>query len=116
LAILGALPDGVRQGLATQLAEDVWLEGKLPKADFLDSVERTHKNGYSFIRNRVTLGTSAVGVALRDGLGNPVAAISVAAVDARMTEPRVATVEKVLRREAVQLDKALREGRAFSER
>jgi DNA-binding IclR family transcriptional regulator len=111
--MLGALPDGERQQLARQLAEAVWREGKLPKTDFLDSVEQTHKNGFSFIRNRVTLGTSAVGVPLTDGLGNPVAAISVAAVDARMTEPRIAVIEKVLRREAAQLHKVLKEGRAF---
>jgi len=116
LAILGALRESDREVALAQLTDVVIQQGKLSMAEFEASVERTREQGYSFIRNRVTLGVSAVGVAVRDGLDTPFAAISVAAVDARMTQQRVSVITKVLRREAKELQRALKEGKAFSER
>jgi DNA-binding IclR family transcriptional regulator len=54
------------------------------------------RNGYSLIRNRVNPGVSAVGVPLLDSLDQPVAAVSVAAIDARMRPARITALAALL--------------------
>lgn len=114
LAILGALPKAERTTVLDEVLEQVLEQGQLRRKEFLDSVERCQRNGYSYIRNRVTLGVSAVGAALRDALGGTVGAISVAAVDARMTAARIPAIAAVLKREVAVIQQALKDGRGFN--
>lgn len=114
LAILAALPDVERYAVLAQELRQVLEQGQLGEKDFLASIERARKLGHAFIRNRVTLGVSAVGVAIRDVLNHPSAAISVAAVDARMTNERIGVIAGVLHREARAIQQALKDGRGFT--
>lgn len=113
LAILGALPKAERTAVLGEVLEQVLAQGQLPRKEFLASVERCQRDGYSHIRNRVTLGVSAVGIALRDALGQAFGAISVAGVDGRMTAQRVPAVLAVLQREAAVIQRALKDGRGL---
>jgi DNA-binding IclR family transcriptional regulator len=66
-----------------------------------------HRRGYSYIKSQVTLGTSAVGVAILDTLSNPIAAVSVAAVDSRMSRARVDALGKRLQLTAAHIRECL---------
>lgn len=114
LAILSNLPDDERIGIIKVVAPRVLGQGKLPEAEFLASIENCRKQGYAYIRNRVTLGVSAVGVAIRDALGQSIGAISVAAVDSRMSQQRIALTTHLLHREAKAIELTLKEGRGFT--
>lgn len=114
LAILSALQDGEREDVIGLVAGRVLEQGKLTEDELRASIDSCRSQGHSFIRNRVTPGVSAVGVAITDALGQAVGSISVAAVDARMSPQRVNTVARVLRREAAVIQRILKEGRGFS--
>ncbi|MDP1533510.1 MAG: IclR family transcriptional regulator C-terminal domain-containing protein, partial [Rubrivivax sp.] len=64
--------------------------------------------GHVLVRNRVTLGVSAIGQAFRDALGRPIGAISVAATNDRMADARVRTLAGLLARSVRQIERALR--------
>jgi DNA-binding IclR family transcriptional regulator len=113
LAILAALPDDERAQVLTHVSAKVLEIGKLQPAEFASSIERCCKKGHSFIRNRVTLGVSAVGVAIHNALGAPVGAVSVAAVDSRLTATRVSALALVLHREAREIERVLKDGGGF---
>jgi DNA-binding IclR family transcriptional regulator len=115
LAILAALPDGEREEVVGLVAGRVLDTGKLSEREFRGSIDSCRKQGHSFIRNRVTLGVSAVGVVILDALGRAIAAISVAAVDGRMSASRVAAIARVLHREAAAIQRVLKEGRGFAD-
>ncbi|MFC5520790.1 IclR family transcriptional regulator [Polaromonas jejuensis] len=114
LAILSDLPDDERAGITKVVTPLVLGQGKLPEFEFLASIDSCRRHGYAYIRNRVTLGVSAVGVAIRDALGQTIGAISVAAVDSRMSQQRVASIARLLHREAKAIQRALKEGRGFT--
>jgi DNA-binding IclR family transcriptional regulator len=114
LAILAALPKEERAEVLAQVSEQVLKTGQLPAAEFRSSIERCCKEGHSFIRNRVTLGVSAVGVAIHNALGAPVGAVSVAAIDARLTPKRVAILAAALHREARAMERSLKDGGGFA--
>jgi DNA-binding IclR family transcriptional regulator len=114
LAILGALGLHEREAVQRDIAALVLRGSGLSQEEFAASVAATAQQGYSFIRNRVTLGVSAVGVAVMNSLDQPIAAISVAAIDARMTPQRISIVTEVLRREARAIADALKRGRGFA--
>lgn len=113
LAILAALQEDERAAVLKQVLPRVLELGQLPAAEFHASIERCCKEGHSFIRNRVTLGVSAVGVAIRDALGTAIGAISIAAVDSRVTPKRVPALAAVLHREARVIEQTLKGGRGF---
>jgi DNA-binding IclR family transcriptional regulator len=96
LAILSALSDGeiadvFRQagadpGFFPHRAEDVWT-----------AVSDTRRRGHAVIHDRVTRGVSAVGVAISNLLGAPVASITVAGVHERMNTAHIKVVSAALR-------------------
>ena len=113
LAILAALPREERAQVLPQVRAKVLEIGKLPAAEFASSIERCCRKGHAFIRNRVTLGVSAVGVAIHNALGAPVGAISIAAVDARLTTSRIPTLAAALHRQAREIERVLKDGGGF---
>jgi DNA-binding IclR family transcriptional regulator len=108
LAILAALPDEEREDTISSIAPDILMQGKLTKTSLYASIADYQRNGYAHVRNRVTLGTSAVGVHIGDTLGCPIAAISVAAIDSRMSRQRIATLATQLQGTAKQIQHTLK--------
>ncbi len=107
LAILAAMPkEEMEQALAYVAVRhpgNKALQGEaLRKA-----IQECHRRGFSYIKSQVTLGTSAVGVAILDTLSNPIAAISVAAVDSRMSRARIEALGERLRSTASQIRQSL---------
>ncbi len=60
-------------------------------------VRATRERGWSLIGNHATQGVMAVGMAVRDKQGKPVAAISVASTDARMPRERQQLIARWIR-------------------
>jgi DNA-binding IclR family transcriptional regulator len=73
-----------------------------------NAIANCQRHGYSLIRSQVTLGTTAMGVAILDTLDNPIAAISVAAVDSRMSASRIELLSRQLQSTASSIRDALR--------
>lgn len=108
LAILAALPEEERQPVIDSVASAVFAQGVMTRASLSASIDEYQRNGYAQVRNRVTLGTSAIGVHVGDILGRPIAAISVAAIDSRMDRQRIAVLAKQLQGMARQIQHTLR--------
>jgi DNA-binding IclR family transcriptional regulator len=96
LAMVAAMPkDEVEQTIA-YLTSRYPDNRALQKDALRKAIADYNRHGYSYIKSQVTLGTSAVGVAILDTLNNPIAAVSVAAVDSRMSKARVDMLGKQL--------------------
>lgn len=108
LAILAALPEDERRPVIDSVASAVFAPGAMTIASLSASIDEYQRNGYAHVRNRVTLGTSAIGVHIGDILGRPIAAISVAAIDSRMDRQRIAVLAKQLHGMARQIQHTLR--------
>ncbi|MEP7099357.1 MAG: IclR family transcriptional regulator [Burkholderiales bacterium] len=108
LAIVAALREADRNQLLTTLYPRLVQEFKLPVALVSQSVADTRKAGFSLIRNRITLGTTAVGRHICDSLGNPIAAVSIAAINDRMDPRRIAEVARHVQRTAQEMEETLR--------
>lgn len=107
LAILAAIPKEEREHTISYIAHRYGTHKSLQERPLRSAVEACHRRGYSLIRSQVTLGTTAVGVAILDTLDNPVAAISVAAVDSRMSESRIELLSRQLQTTASSIGDAL---------
>lgn len=93
LAILAALPEPERSEVVARVAPVLEAEWSIGRTVLRDSIRLFDREGYALIRNRVHAGVSAVGVPLRGALGQPIAALSVAALSERLrpaTIPRIA--------------------------
>ena len=108
LAILAALPGDEREDIVNSIAPDILVQGRLTKAGLHAAIIDYERDGYAHVRNRVTLGTSAIGVHISDTLGCPIAAISVAAIDSRMSRQRVAALATQLQSTAKQIQLMLK--------
>ena len=105
MAMLAFMQEDERGRILEYLKTEAPGEGYLSEPDWQREILACRHRGYSLIRNTVTLGVTAVGVPLIDSLGQPVAAISVAAIDARMPQARVEQLAGILQMRA----KAVRE-------
>ncbi|RKP53526.1 IclR family transcriptional regulator [Pararobbsia silviterrae] len=107
LAILAAIPAEEREHTIAYLVDRHRTHKSLHEKPLRTAIEACQRRGYSLIRSQVTLGTTAVGVAILDTLDNPVAAISVAAVDSRMSETRIELLSHQLQTTASSIRDAL---------
>jgi DNA-binding IclR family transcriptional regulator len=96
LAILAAIPEEEREHTIACITSRHTSNKALQEKPLRDAIESCRKHGYALIRSKVTLGTTAVGVAVLDTLDNPIAAVSVAAVDSRMSGPRIELLARQL--------------------
>ncbi len=71
------------------------------------AVEETRRRGYSVHRNRAMPGVLAIGLVLRTSSGAPVASISIAAIESRMTPRRRKELIGLMRAEAKALESQL---------
>lgn len=107
LAILSYLPAEEFDDVMSHIGPLVEQTTGLSSADLQASVETTRRQGYSFIRNRVTLGVTAIGVPVFDSLDRPIAAISIAAIDERMRPERIAALASSLRQQSLLMRQAI---------
>lgn len=96
LAILAYVQDGEREELIQKLCERGSLHRQSTEEELRAAIRECRSNGFALIRNRVNLGVSAIGVPLLDSLDRPIAAVSVAAIDARMQSERIAALATLL--------------------
>jgi len=100
LAILSFLPDEERDQVLEAVVLRMTTESVMAGTVLRQAVAQCRRRGYAWIRDRVTEGVSAVGVPLFDSLGHPVAAISVAAVNSRMSANLVPALAETLQAKA----------------
>lgn len=100
LAILSALSD---EEVADVLAATATTRQRYPRFDddtVHRLVRRSRRSGYALNDGLVIPGSWAIGVAIRDGTGRPVAALSVASIAERFHPQRREELAELLRREA----------------
>jgi len=107
LAILAALPDADMEDVLEAIMPAIESRWRFPEGALRDSIQNARENGYAVIRNRITLGTTAVGRHVKDSFGRPIGALSVAAVNARMEPTRIRQVASLLEREAREIEQLL---------
>lgn len=97
LALLAALPDD--QVAAVMAANEAVLAryGGMTAARLRGLVRSTRERGWSVIGNHATSGVLAVGLAVPDAQGRPVAGISVASTQIRMTRERQHRIAQLMR-------------------
>jgi DNA-binding IclR family transcriptional regulator len=67
-------------------------------------VERAKRDGFAVNQGMIVPGSWAVGVAIRNSRGEPVAALSIAAIEARMSDDRRCEIASMLLAERDQLE------------
>ena len=92
LAILAALPDEERTAILNRLAPRIVSEHGVDEKILRDSTAAARRLGYSLIRNRITPGVTAIGLPFFDSLGRVLGAVSIAAINARMTPGHVSVL------------------------
>lgn len=92
LAILAVVPDAERREIVERIGPTLAPFGGLDSASLESACRRARSFGASVIQDTVNLGVSAVGKAFRDTMGQPVAALSVAAMSQRMPADRIRRV------------------------
>lgn len=107
LAIMSELPTVEVDKLIAALGD--WLKtfNRLTKADLQRQVDESRRRGFAVSGNSVTLGVTAVGVAISDATGRPFAALSVSAVNHRMPAQRWTELAGTLRLEALKIQSLL---------
>jgi DNA-binding IclR family transcriptional regulator len=106
LALLAWLPDDEIEQLITQSATAG--DGPLSDPAVLHQlIDEARTQGYSHNPGLIVPGASGVGVPVRGSDGRPIAALSVAAIDSRLAEPRRVQVVRWLTKEATELEAKL---------
>ena len=109
LAILAACKDDERARILNEIAPQLPSFGKLDVTLQQEAIARVRELGYALVKNRVTLGVTAVGLPFHDSMRRPIGAISVGAVDARMREPRRRQIMALLKEQVLRIEGAIRE-------
>jgi DNA-binding IclR family transcriptional regulator len=89
LAILGALSGAEREQVIGRVLLKLQNEWQLGERELRESLAAFDTQGHALIRNRLHAGISAVGTPVRNSLGRPVAALSVASINERMNAKHV---------------------------
>jgi DNA-binding IclR family transcriptional regulator len=97
LALLAALPDPTVDDVIATNAEVLAQYGGMTPDRMRILIRATRERGYSVIGNHATRGALAVGMAVADRDGEPVAGISVATTLARMPRERQQLLARVMR-------------------
>jgi len=107
LALLASLADGEIGRVLQANGDQIRAYPGFDAASLQMLVSRTRMQGYAFNDGRIVPGMSAVGVAIIGPGDEPVAALSVAAIDSRMQPDRRENIATILRAEATALSKEL---------
>ena len=108
LAILAALPATEREQLLPEIQKEIEANWQFSRQALLRSITEARKAGHALIRNRVTPGVSAIGLAFSDLTGRTVGAISIAAVNDRLNARRIPALTLMLTQAVKQIEAATR--------
>lgn len=97
LALLAALPDDQVKDIVAANAAALPAYGGMKPERMRLLVRATRERGWSVIGNHATRGVLAVGMAVRDARGEPVAAISLASTLPRMPRERQQLIARCMR-------------------
>ena len=109
LAILAACNDDECERILGETAAHLADFGNLDVVQQREAVAKVRDVGYALVKNRVTLGVTALGLPFRDSIHRPIGAISVGAIDSRMREPRRRQITQLLTEQVVRIERAVRE-------
>lgn len=99
LAILLALSPTEVDNIVAAIRPRIGAYGELDERDLLDAVAAGRAHGYASIGEKAVPGVSAIGLAVRNPFGAPVAALAIAAISSRMTAARQNELVPLLRNE-----------------
>lgn len=109
LAILAACTDEECERVLRATAARLPDFGKLDAEQQKEAIARTREAGYSLVKNRVTLGVTALGLPFHDSMHRPIGAISVGAIDSRMRDQRRRQIAQLLKEQVTQIEKMMRD-------
>ncbi|MBI2771961.1 MAG: IclR family transcriptional regulator [Burkholderiales bacterium] len=110
LAILSAIEPGERDRIIARVAPALKAYGKLSARALAEAGLQACDSGVAVIRDVVTLGVTGVGVAFSSPAGQPIGALSVAALSQRMTPRRVQRIAQSLKAACAEVERKLRAG------
>lgn len=97
LALLAAVKEDERHQIIERVGPKLHAFGGMTAGDLDRACELTRSHGVAIIHDTLSLGVSAIGLAFFDGLGQPVGALSVAALSHRMTGERLKRIAELLK-------------------
>jgi DNA-binding IclR family transcriptional regulator len=109
LALLSSLSAAEVEKVLEAVGPRLSVYGNLDADEIRMHCARTQTMGYAWIANRAVPGVSALGLPIGSSTGTSVAAITVAATQARMTETRVAEILPLLMDAARKITRLLRQ-------
>jgi DNA-binding IclR family transcriptional regulator len=109
LALLAALPEAEIDAVIRAVAPRLGAYGDLDADGVLELCGLAKLSGYAVTGNHAVPGVRAIGLPIFNTAGSPVAAITVAATQARMTDQRVAHILPRLRTAARDLTRLLQQ-------
>jgi DNA-binding IclR family transcriptional regulator len=99
LAILLALVPTEVDEIVQAIRSRIDAYGELDERDLMDAVAAGRTHGYASIDEKAVRGVTAMGLAVRNPFGTPVAALAIAAISSRMTPVRQEGLFPLLRNE-----------------
>jgi len=108
LAVLAAIEEAERAAIIERVGLAFSPFGGLDCTKVTQACERAHEQGMALIINNVNLGVAAVGQPFRDSMGQPIGALSVAALSQRMTAGRIRRISTALLEVCAQVEQSLR--------
>lgn len=108
LAILAAVHPSARAAIIERISPMLSVYRGLTATGLERACKRVSETGTSIIKGTVTLGVTAVGVAIRDTLGQPVASLSVASLSQRMSTNRIKDIAKQIRQACAHIEDRMR--------
>ena len=108
LAILADLPEDEGDDVYTEVAPAINAEWRFSPEDLRESMQWARVHRHAIIRNRITPGVTAVGKSFKDSLGQVFGAVTVAGLNARMTDARITSLLDNLNMATRTIERALR--------
>ena len=108
LAILSFLPETERRDVVRRNAARLKAYLVISPTALQDESRRARERGYAINDGMVLHGMSAIGIPILDPQGNPIAALSVAAISERMSPNRRADIVRLLQAETSYIARAIR--------
>jgi len=104
LAILATLPVAEADAIIAANLPRLSTYTDLDRTIINDIVERARETGYAINEGHATAEVTAIGIALRNALGAPLAAITVAALRSRMTPEHIELCVNLMREQVKQIE------------
>lgn len=107
LALLSALSEREATEITGTVAPRLSIYGNLSPEQIMEHWAKAQESGYALIGNRAVPGVTAIGLPVINEKNRPIAAITVAAINSRMTHERVEEILPLLRQTTAAVAKTL---------